>query len=419
MNNLKLLAILLISVGLTYGYIVSNYILNSDNNADYVIDNQQTDKSTVEYTENILPNRNYSYNNFNKDETNYNSKNKINNFNNTDNNNINNINNINNSHNKNDKYETANNSYLKNTNVYEKLCWYDFDTALKHHLSDTFLNEIPNNIVGSIKGKNILETSWNIGKFENDNIKYNYTKANNGYAIKYKFINNKIVDIIAPPENKIQTPYETIVKKSGICTDYTILTLALLKRCGYNDNIYAFKVEYNGKPGHIFAGVKYNNIYYAIDQHIPIEPVVVHLNHLSENDKISNVIVYKIKSNNNGIYYIKSNFTPGNEKITIVNINNFNYKLLNRLSKKYNINIDKNLKSLKNGKLPSGYRLGNTYTYTFNEIVLDKNLENEFLNYFMDKITGDIFFAKYDAIYTDMAYHNEELKIFIYLGKRM
>ncbi|HDG64053.1 MAG TPA: hypothetical protein ENG72_01630, partial [Thermococcus sp.] len=117
------------------------------------------------------------------------------------------------------------------TSLPESTCpttWrYIFKEALKCGLSSNELTKI-SYLAIELKGQTVQESAWDILEWLQNNIEYDHYKASLPAPIIQISENGTIIGVTGGEGTEIQTPYETIKKGKGICTDYTILTLALL-----------------------------------------------------------------------------------------------------------------------------------------------------------------------------------------------
>jgi|GEM_PF-1023037 len=102
---------------------------------------------------------------------------------------------------------------------------YDFKSALKCALSSEELEKVPE-LAYTLKGSSLSESIWSVLAWVEENIDYDWDKA---------LLPNPIIEwsngefrVISGENNTFQTPYETIHRGKGVCSDYSILTAALL-----------------------------------------------------------------------------------------------------------------------------------------------------------------------------------------------
>ena len=284
-----------------------------------------------------------------------------------------------------------------NKDLSSELAWYDLKKALTHHLQPKYLSEIDKDLIKSLCYKDIKQTIWKIAIWEENNIKYDYEKSEIKENATYiTDSHGKIISINANPKRKIQTPKQTLKRKKGICSDFAILTSALLLRC-HHQPIYIFSTN-----NHTFASVKINKNFYAIDQHPPINELSEHLHSLQKQyGPISKLQCYKIWMNNNKINLKEYNLNWSGKRRTVeseTEHKTISESIIKILSKYLHIIPDENLKS--NGKtfyLPPSYKEGVILTITKEGVKIDnifkkqyglwisyeiiKNFSNELKNY--------------------------------------
>ncbi|MEM2617125.1 MAG: transglutaminase-like domain-containing protein [Thermofilaceae archaeon] len=143
--------------------------------------------------------------------------------------------------------------------------YFDNDT-IKSALSKFFRAEI-SHIASRLKGGSLEETVWNVLKWIYENIKYDYEKANK-------------------TDTYVYSPSETVKFSNGICTDYSLLTAALLLEAGVNE-VYILELYPSipiicGSSGHATVAVVINGRTYVLDQVLPPLRYEEYLHYLSE-----------------------------------------------------------------------------------------------------------------------------------------
>ena len=293
----------------------------------------------------------------------------------------------------------------------EGLSYYEFDSAVNNFLQPKYLNNI-STLAKSLNGSDIEETTWNIAIWESDNIEYNFTKANlTQPTFTYYYDNGSLINItVENPDNfTLQTPEQTINLKSGICSDYTLLTAGLLLADGYQP-VYIFDLNASdNKPGHVFCAIKINNTFYAIDQNPPIQEVDYHI-YSFENDynmTINHVVYYEIAIDNGTTVVNKYNYTYNNNSIQFGGFNELPY-----LEYKTNIILNQskvvdgnlyNLTNISTSVEASGY---NTYTI---KAKYDDVFEDEWAKYLINK--SEIFDTNWERYYAHVYEDGENIII--------
>lgn len=157
---------------------------------------------------------------------------------------------------------------------------YNFQRALYCVFHGDTLKEI-SKIARSLKGENELQTCHNILSLT----------AQFPYDPTREFRNDVF----------IQTPMETLQMRTGICSDFALLTAALL----LDDNIspvYLLHIEFKRDipgGGHAAAAVNINGTYYVLDQYPPPRPLDEFLSDFDRLKEISKVTIYEVDENRN------------------------------------------------------------------------------------------------------------------------
>ncbi|ASJ07530.1 transglutaminase-like domain-containing protein [Thermococcus pacificus] len=101
-------------------------------------------------------------------------------------------------------------------------------------------------VAEKVKGRDILETAWNLHKWEVENTDYDYEK-------------------FMALEGGTLLPHEFLQKKKGVCRDYAVFNYAVMKALGYRDIYLAYISMSSSIWGHAVLVFKYNGTYYALD----------------------------------------------------------------------------------------------------------------------------------------------------------
>ena len=145
-----------------------------------------------------------------------------------------------------------------------KVWRYDHECALDYLLNDTEVQKVAR-VAEELRGEDCKDTAWKILEWEDENLEYDFEKAN--LPPPQIVVKGKDVEVY-DSGRYIQTPYETILRGKGICTDYAFLTLALLKYNGCEGYLVNVTFE-NDEIGHVAAATLVNGIYFILDQHLP------------------------------------------------------------------------------------------------------------------------------------------------------
>jgi len=162
-----------------------------------------------------------------------------------------------------------------------------------------------------------LERAWAILEWIDENIQYNYTKAdlvdklyNWSTLLEYE---RELYDNLT----RLQAANDTIYRKSGICGDYAILTAALLLESNISP-VYVLDIYYKDFIRHATVAIKIDGEYFVLDQHLPMNPIGnYYWKSLRESKmgEITNVTFYAIKLDKNGEPIIYSNWTWTGDQI--------------------------------------------------------------------------------------------------------
>lgn len=103
-------------------------------------------------------------------------------------------------------------------------------------------------VAEKVKGRNILETAWNLHRWEVNNTRYDYEKF-----------------IMVMAGAKVLLPHEFLQKREGVCEDYAVFNYAVMKALGYRDIYLAYIRMTSSIWGHAVLVFRYNGTYYALD----------------------------------------------------------------------------------------------------------------------------------------------------------
>lgn len=134
----------------------------------------------------------------------------------------------------------------------KKYIWsYNKIYAIEKYLSKSERAKV-SSLSDSLQGGSIKDSAWNILKWEDQNIDYNYQKR-------------------AKSNHQVQKPQETLKKRDGICTDYAVLTAGLLLEMDYQ-SIYLFDIDFKkSRNGHSAVGIELKGDYFILDQNPPVK----------------------------------------------------------------------------------------------------------------------------------------------------
>ncbi len=301
---------------------------------------------------------------------------------------------------------------------------YSLEKAIIHALSNEELEKIKS-LADNLKGNTIQESVWNILEWENKNIKYDYKKASlpNPEFIIYS---NGSIKFIKGKENIIQTPYETITLKKGICGDYAILTAGLLLSMGYSP-VYIFSIKFkNNDSGHVVAAININGGFFILDQHPPVYDLGSYYKYMKtkENKIIANATIYEIELNNGSATITKKGIVKGSDFLlqdytfTDKDRKIITKDLLLMIIHNFNLKPDSSLP-----EFPKSYRYFKKWVITYDYFPEYYNpiFHKEFVTYLYKGIISDKKILEdlkdYSAIWVDSKIKNDNLEVIIYLAK--
>ena len=281
-----------------------------------------------------------------------------------------------------------------------------------------------------LKGGTIQQSAWNILEWEKEHIQYDWEKASLP-APEIKMYSNGSFKVVRGKDNTIQTPYETIMKGKGICTDYAILTAGLLLDMNYSP-VYIFSVNFTGSDvGHAVAVIEIEGWYFALDQHPPAMDLEAYYRYWKGKGKtISNATICEIKLVNgsaevenlgivSGIEFLKQD-----HKFTDADAQAISGSLSSIILKNFpNLRLDEELQQLSQGTLPEGYSEGKAWTFRFEKFVEYYNplFHEQLINYLYDSIVSDpevrADLEQYSAFWIEIREEGENLKIILDIAK--
>ncbi|MDI9611382.1 MAG: transglutaminase-like domain-containing protein [Archaeoglobales archaeon] len=140
---------------------------------------------------------------------------------------------------------------------------WDLDCALNETLSEKEVSKV-SELALKLKGRDCIESSWNVLKWVEENIEYDSQKAE--FPTPIIILKGRDV-MIQNSERSYQTPLETVKLGKGICGDYAILTSALLINLDCKPYILRFEFN-NEETGHLATAILLDQ-YYILDQNLP------------------------------------------------------------------------------------------------------------------------------------------------------
>ncbi|RLF80370.1 hypothetical protein DRN32_03165 [Thermococci archaeon] len=280
-------------------------------------------------------------------------------------------------------------------------------------------------IANRLKGENIKEDAWGILEWEEKRIEYDFEKAS---LSPTRITTYPMEKVEISGGSKIQRPSETINIGKGICTDYTVLTLALLFAMNYSE-AYTLEINFeNDKMSHAAALVKINGRFFVLDQKPPVMDLGSYYLHWKkvEGKAISNATLYRVLWSNGtkvekiGTLY-PSDFLKEDYAFT-----NFD---ANRLALGVMEMIESEFPSLKkDGKLKNnrliGYSSGKRWVMTFPNFAMYYNPEfhEQFVSYIYSRlksapeVLADL--NDYEHFWVNVEAKEDDLKIELVLARR-
>lgn len=168
----------------------------------------------------------------------------------------------------------------------QKAWRYDFECALNATLSDEEIAKISDYAL-KLKGKDCVESAWNVLKWVEENIEYDKQKASLPKPVI--LVKGREVEVLNP-ERFYQTPIETAKLRRGICGDFAIFTTAALLYNNCSALILHLEFE-NEEIGHLSSVVLLDQ-FYVLDQNLPpLDLGSYYKKWLKEGKKIQNLSV--------------------------------------------------------------------------------------------------------------------------------
>ncbi|WP_297437062.1 transglutaminase-like domain-containing protein [Thermococcus sp.] len=279
----------------------------------------------------------------------------------------------------------------------------------------------------ALKGRNIEESVWNVLEWEGKNLHYNWTKANETPSY-IEVRSNGRNEVVSGGGSELQTPYETIKRGAGICTDYTLLTDALLLSMGYSP---VYMMEPNlSKSAHSTAVIRVEGWYFVLDQHLPPMDLDAYYGHWRKiGDRIVNATLYEISTGENRASVKRIGFLNDTDFLKQAYVMDEHDALglatgmEEVLSKEFNITVDRRLSTGQNGVIPQGYNSLSAWSITFEEIAALYNpaFYSEYVNWLLRRVLAHQGIAegirRAKAIWIDVKNEGGNLKVIIYVGE--
>ncbi|CAD5243189.1 transglutaminase-like domain-containing protein [Thermococcus camini] len=159
-------------------------------------------------------------------------------------------------------------------------------------------------LAGNFSSGPVLDRAWAVLGWVGENIAYNHTKAEyvNLSVSLWDSLNETAREMYANL-TRVQAINDTAYSlRSGICTDYALLTAGLLLEANVSP-VYVLSIDYwNQTIGHATVAIEVNNTYFVLDQRLPPIPLGNYYWYLiySGMGEIENVTVYRVSLDESG-----------------------------------------------------------------------------------------------------------------------
>jgi len=316
---------------------------------------------------------------------------------------------------------------------------YVFKEALKCALTQEELSKV-SYLAEELKGVTLQESAWNILEWLSENIEYDYYKASLPNPIIWTSSDGSIIDVSGGEGTEIQTPYETIQKGKGVCTDYTILTTALLLEMHYAP-IYMLDINFeNSQTGHTATAIKIDGEYFILDQNPPVMDLGTYYKYWSNYRKdtlgevlfISNATVYEVWKSGKNIEIKKvdvltaEDFKSRDHEFNSIDLARISKDLKEMFKKNYpNLIPDSGIKYLdRRIYLPPGYSDGRTWMMEFPHFVDYYNpvFNDEIVRYFYMSLASDREIkndlSRFNRFWIRVTQEGDSIKVVLNLAKK-
>ncbi|MCA6213432.1 hypothetical protein GQS78_03920 [Thermococcus bergensis] len=280
-------------------------------------------------------------------------------------------------------------------------------------------------IADELQEGDIREDVWKILEWEEDNIRYDFEKASLSPAKITTYLTGR-VEITGG--SKIQSPSETVTLGKGICTDYTVLTIALLFAMNYTE-AYALEINFeNSEVGHTAALAKIGGKFFVLDQKPPVMDLGSYYLHWKkvEGKAISNATLYRVRWSGGAdveklaVLY-SSDFLSEDYVFTHFDVVRLTREVVEKIESEFpNLKKDENLKS---GKL-IGYSSGKKWTITLPNFAMyySPEFHEQFVDYIYSSIkdTPEILadLRDYRFFWVNAETEGDDLKIELILARK-
>ncbi|ASJ04923.1 hypothetical protein A3L01_05925 [Thermococcus barossii] len=302
---------------------------------------------------------------------------------------------------------------------------YLLKDALECMLSGKELDVI-SPLAEQLKGENLPQSVWNVLEWEGEWLSYDWEKASQPFAKVIIYPDGR-QEVVEGQNNTIQTPYETIMRRKGVCTDYTILTDALLLAMNHSP-VYAMAINLTDL-GHATALVKIGGWYFALDQHLPPMDLGAYYRYWErQGSTIINSTLYEITPGENqanvknlgtirGEEFLKQDYT-----MTDADARNLAYSMMNVFYGDFGLKADDSLTSLSDGRLPKGYKAGWTWGVTYYHLAdyYHPFFQEQYTEWLVSQMLSNQEFSSYvqksNSLWIEVKIEGNDLVVTIYLG---
>ncbi|NJD99811.1 hypothetical protein E3E26_08460 [Thermococcus sp. LS1] len=288
--------------------------------------------------------------------------------------------------------------------------------------------EVISPLAEKLEGENLVQSAWNVLDWEDQWIIYDREKAKEPFAKVIIYPDGR-QEVVEGRNNTIQTPYETIMRGKGICTDYTVLTDALLLAMNYSP-VYTMAINLTDL-GHAAALVRIEGWFFVIDQHLPPMDLGSYYRYWKRQGSIIiNATLYEIMPGENlaevktlGILSGKD-FLMQDYTMTENDAKALAYGMLNLLAQDFGIGADDSLSLISEGKLPEGYKAGWMWSATFYNLAdyYHPIFYEQYVKWLLERMTSDSelveYFEKSDSAWIEVGIEGNDLVVTLYLGQR-
>jgi hypothetical protein len=279
----------------------------------------------------------------------------------------------------------------------------------------------------ALKGRTLAQSAWNVLAWEEEWITYDWEKAKLPPARVLTYPDGR-QEVMEGQNNTIQTPYDTIMRRKGVCTDYAVLTDALLLAMNYSP-VYVMEINLENGPGHAAALVKISDWYVVLDQHLPPMDLGAYYRYWKgQGNGIINATLYEVTPGEDlavvrplgvvqGLDFLKQDYTMTGEEAK-----NLAVSMMNVLHERSGLKADESLEALSENHLPSGYKSGWTFKMVFYGLADGYHpfFQEQYAGWLAERALSNSEFVTYleksDSLWIEVGIDGNDLVVTIYLG---